>query len=110
MWTAEEARANGLINKVVPLHELEEQGEAWAERIVRLPRDGVALGKAATHLALHTLGVTAQFAYGPLLHTLATNVRYEPDEFNFMKERKVGGVRASNHAREDFYATPRRKR
>ena len=110
VWTAEEARANGLINKVVPLAELEEQGEAWAERIVCLPRDGVALGKAATHLALQSLGVTAQFAYGPLLHTLATNVRYEPDEFNFMKERKVGGVRASNHAREDFYATPGRKR
>ncbi len=110
VWSAEEAAANGLINKVVPRAELEEAGEAWAERIVRLPRDGVALGKAATHLALQSLGVTGQFAYGPLLHTLATNVRYESDEFNFMKERKVGGVRESNHARERFYVEPRRKR
>lgn len=106
VWSAEEARANGLVNKVVPLPELEESGERWAERIVRLPRDGVALGKAATNLALQSLGINSQFSYGHILHTLATNVRYEPDEFNFMKARKVSGVRASNHDRERFYAQP----
>lgn len=105
IWSAEEARANGLVNKVVPLAELDEAGERWAERIVRLPRDGVALGKAATNLALQAIGVQQQFGYGHLLHTLATNVRYEPDEFNFMKERRVGGVTAANHDREAFYRT-----
>lgn len=103
VWTAQEAKEAGLVNKVVPLAELEERGEEWAERIVRLPRDGVALGKAATNLALQSLGVHGQFAYGHLLHTLATNVRYEPGEFNFMKERRVSGVTAHIHGREDFY-------
>jgi enoyl-CoA hydratase len=103
VWSADEARANGLVNKVVPLAELEQAGEQWAERIVRLPRDGIALGKAATNMALQALGVNQQFGYGHLLHTLATNVRYEPDEFNFMKERRVRGVTAANHDREAFY-------
>lgn len=103
VWSAQEALANGLVNKVVPDTELETHGEEWAERIVRLPRDGIALGKAATNLAIQALGVHGQFAYGHILHTLATNVRYEPDEFNFMKERRDKGVRASNHDRERFY-------
>ncbi|HSW17947.1 MAG TPA: enoyl-CoA hydratase/isomerase family protein [Ramlibacter sp.] len=109
VWTAQEALANGLVNKVVPLAELQERGEAWAERIVRLPRDGIALGKAATNLAMQSLGVTSQFTHGAVLHTLATNMRWEPGEFNFMKERKVKGVRAMNHEREAFYNTERKQ-
>jgi enoyl-CoA hydratase len=103
IWSAEQALAYGLINKVVPRAELEQSGEEWAERIVRLPRDGIAVGKAATILAMQSLGLNSQFFYGSILHTLATSVRYEPDEFNFMKERREHGVRASNHAREEFY-------
>lgn len=109
VWTAQEALANGLVNKVVPQAELQERGEAWAERIVRLPRDGIALGKAATNLAMQSLGVTSQFTYGHVMHSLATNMRWEPGEFNFMKERNVKGVRAMNHEREAFYATDRKE-
>lgn len=105
VWSAQEAHANGLVNKVVPLAELEERGEEWAERIARLPRDGIALGKAATNMAMQALGVTSQFTYGPAFHTLATNMRWEPGEFNFMKERSISGVRTSTHLREAFYQT-----
>ncbi len=107
VWSAQEAHANGLVNKVVPLADLDQCGEEWAERIVRLPRDGIALGRAATTLALQALGVHNQFGYGHILHTLATNMRYEPGEFNFMKERRVSGVRAASHGRENFYAKPK---
>jgi len=108
IWSAEEARMNGLVNKVVPLAELDERGEEWAERIVRLPRDGIALGKAATTMAMQALGVSSQFAYGHVLHTLATNMRWEPGEFNFMKEKRASGVRASAHDLEAFYKTTRK--
>ncbi|HSW18191.1 MAG TPA: enoyl-CoA hydratase-related protein [Ramlibacter sp.] len=103
VWDAPTALANGMVNKVVPLESLQEAGEEWAERIVRLPRDGVALGKAATNLAMEALGISSQFAFGHILHALATNVRYEPDEFNFMKARRDKGVTASNKEREEFY-------
>ncbi|MGE4243143.1 enoyl-CoA hydratase/isomerase family protein [Ramlibacter sp.] len=108
VWDAQEARMNGLVNKVVPLAELDAKGEEWAERIVRLPRDGIAIGKAATAMAMQSLGVTAQFTYGHVLHSLATNMRWEPGEYNFMKERSVKGVRASTHDREAFYDTTRK--
>jgi enoyl-CoA hydratase len=103
VWDAQTCLANGLINKVVPLASLDDEGEEWAERIVRLPRDGIVVGKAATHLAMDSLGIASQFSYGHVLHALATNVRYESDEYNFMKQRRDKGVRASNHEREAFY-------
>jgi len=103
VWDAQTCLANGLINKVVPLASLEDAGEEWAERIVRLPRDGIVVGKAATNLAMDSLGIASQFSYGHVLHALATNVRYESDEYNFMKQRRDKGVRASNHEREAFY-------
>jgi enoyl-CoA hydratase len=109
VWDAPTALANGLINKVVAAADLTTAGEEWAERIVRLPRDGIAMGKAATNLAMSALGISTQFAYGHILHSLATNLRYEEDEFNFMKQRRDKGVRASNHDREDFYKTDKDK-
>lgn len=103
VWTAEQAHANGLVNKVVSRNELDASGEEWAERIVRLPRDGIAIGKASTILAMQSLGLNTQFAYGSIMHTLATNVRYEPDEFNFFKAKRDTGVRASTHRRENLH-------
>ena len=103
IWDAQRALSAGLINKVVPDAELMERGEEWAERIVRLPRDGIAIGKSATILAMQTLGINTQFAYGPVYHALASNMRWEEDETNFFKEKRDKGVSAANKAREERY-------
>jgi len=98
-----EAERIGLVNRAVPPEELEQAGEEWADRIVRLPRDAIAIGKAATHLALDSLGMTSQFVHGYVTHALGTNIRYEPDENNFMKERRAKGVTGAARARESRY-------
>ena len=103
IWDAHQAERNGLINKVVPDDELLERGEEWAERIVRLPRDGITIGKSATVLAMQALGINSQFAYGPVYHAIASNMRWEPDEVNFFKEKRDKGVTAANKAREARY-------
>jgi enoyl-CoA hydratase len=95
-----EAAEIGLVNKAVPREQLAEAGEEWAERIVRLPRDAIAIGKAATHMAMDSLGMTSQFIYGYVSHALGTNIRYEPDEQNFMKVRRDKGVTGASRARE----------
>lgn len=99
----EEAARQGLVNKAVPPDQLAAAGEEWAERIVRLPRDAIAIGKAATHLAMDSLGMTSQFVHGYISHALGTNIRYEPDESNFMKERGKKGVTGAAQAREERY-------
>ena len=103
IWNAEQAAAAGLINKVVPNAELAERGEEWAERIVRLPRDGITIGKSATLLAMQAIGINNQFAYGPIFHALASNMRWEEDEVNFFKQKRDKGVTAANREREARY-------
>lgn len=110
MLKPEEAVQMGLVNKVVPDAELESAGEHWAERIAKLPRDAIAFGKAATNLALDSLGMTSQFAHGYVMHALSTNIRYEEDEYNFMKKRRDEGVRSASHGREERYGDEGRDR
>lgn len=100
---AREAKDAGLVNRVVADGALEEAGEDWAERIARLPRDGIAIGKMATHMALDSLGVSSQFVHGYVAHTVGSNVRFEKDEFNFLRERRDQGVTAAIKAREGFH-------
>jgi enoyl-CoA hydratase len=103
MLEPEQAVQMGLVNKVVPDADLEAAGEDWAGRIAKLPRDAIAFGKAATHLALDSLGMASQFAHGYVVHALSTNIRYEEDEYNFMKKRRDEGVRSASHGREERY-------
>ncbi|WP_077000324.1 enoyl-CoA hydratase/isomerase family protein [Variovorax sp. KK3] len=109
MLEPQEAVQMGLVNKVVPDAELEAAGEDWAGRIAKLPRDAIAFGKAATNLALDSLGMTSQFAHGYVMHALSTNIRYEEDEYNFMKKRRDEGVRSASHGREARYGEDGRR-
>lgn len=101
--TPEAAMDAGFVNKIVPRGELDSAGEEWAEKIVRLPRDAVAFGKAAFHLAYDSLGMNTQFVQGYVMHALSTNIRFEEDEMNFMREKRNKGVAAAARDREGRY-------
>jgi enoyl-CoA hydratase len=80
----------------VPLERLEEETEHLARIVAQQPRDGIAIGKARRQLELEELGVIALSKIG-LSHTLFTNLRWEPDETNFYKERRDRGTRDAIH-------------
>jgi enoyl-CoA hydratase len=85
----------GLVNRSVPLAELDATVEAWAEKISKHARDALVTGKAMHQMALESLGAAAQFTRGFVGHTLGTNLRFEADEFNFLRERRSEGTTAT---------------
>lgn len=93
----------GLANRSVPEEELERTVEDWAQRVAQHPRDALVTGKAMWQMALDSLGSSQQFARGYVGHTLGTNLRFEPDEFNFLQQRQEKGTRSAFHGRDDFY-------
>lgn len=103
IWEAQTACEYGLINRVVGIDEFEAAGKQVIDKLAKLPRDGVAIGKASTLSCYDLLGLLSQFVIGPTYHTLATNMRWEPDEQNFMKIKSKDGVSALNKKRKDFY-------
>ena len=98
-----EAERIGLVTKAVPPDKLEEETAKIANQVALLPKDGIAIGKASNHLICDILGLSKGWSTGYLTHTLFTNLRYEPDEWVFLKERKDKGARAGFHKRDERY-------
>jgi enoyl-CoA hydratase/carnithine racemase len=80
--SADEAREKGLVNRVVPLAELDAAVEALVARIVAKPRAAIAMGKALFYRQLET-GIQA--AYDDAGQTMACNM---------MDESALEGVQA----------------
>ena len=95
-----EAERIGLVNQVVPAADLEATVTGWAHRVAQHPRDALVTGKAMYQMALDSLGGSQQFARGYVGHTLGTNLRFEEDEFNFLRERRKSGTSAAFAERE----------
>lgn len=90
----------GLVNRSVPLVDLERTVEDWAQRISKHARDALVTGKAMHQMAMESLGAAAQFGRGYVGHTLGTSLRLESDEFNFLRERKRDGTTATFKERD----------
>ncbi|RLB31748.1 MAG: enoyl-CoA hydratase/isomerase family protein [Deltaproteobacteria bacterium] len=98
-----EAERIGLVNRAVPADQLDEETKKLAKAMTLLPRDGIAIGKACARLAYDSMGLTSAFGQGYIGHTLFTNVRFEPGEFNFLKRRRDVGVRQAVKERDERY-------
>jgi len=98
-----EAERIGLVNHAVPADQLEAETRKLAKSMTLLPRDGIAIGKATARLAYDSMGLSSAFGQGYLGHTMFTNVRYEPDEFNFIKRRRDVGLKEAIKERDARY-------
>jgi enoyl-CoA hydratase len=101
--SGKEAAEIGLVNKAVPIENLQNEVEKLAKAITLLPRDGIAIGKATRHIIYERLGLTASFIPGYISHTFFTNLRWEDDEYNFFKERRSKGAKAGFHGRDERF-------
>ncbi len=96
----------GLVNLAVPLPQLQATVDDWARRIARHPRDALVTGRAMHQMAMDSLGASEQFARGFVGHTLGTNLRFEEDEFNFLRERTRQGTTATFKQRDQRFDDP----
>ena len=103
MISGKEAVQAGMVNRAVPADKLEAEVDELAQGIAKYPRDGIALGKVSRHLIYDIMGITRGLTHAYLNHTMQTNITFEPDEYNFFKERRDQGVRDAAHGKHDFY-------
>lgn len=103
-FDGKEAERIGWATKSVPPDMLEQEVDKLAQQITLLPRDGIAIGKAANHQILDILGATQGWQMAYLTHTLFTNLRFEPEEFSLLKNRKKKGAKAAFHERDNRYS------
>ena len=97
-----EAERIGLVTKSVHVDKLEGEVKTLAKDLCLMPRDGIAIGKACRHLFYDRMGLNDSFTYAYITHTMFTNVRHEPGEFNFFRERREKGAKAAFHEKDEL--------
>jgi enoyl-CoA hydratase len=103
MIDGREASRVGIVNRAVPADKLEIEVEELAAGLAKYPKDGIALGKVSRQVIYDMMGITSGLTHSFVMHTLQTNITFEPDEFNFFKERRDQGVKGAAHGKHDFY-------
>lgn len=97
-----EAEKMGLASKAVPTDKLTEEVNKIAHAICQAPLDGLVVGKLQHILALEAQQLGPDRLY-PTAHSFWTNLRYEPGEYNFVKERMLKGVKGAFTLRDDRF-------
>jgi enoyl-CoA hydratase len=101
--SGKEAADIGLATKSVPPEKLDEEVQNLAKTLAIQPRDGIAIGKAHRHLCYDVMGLSTVPTVSYVMHTLFTNLQYEPDEWIFFKERRDKGTKAAFHERDKMF-------
>lgn len=97
---AHEAKEWAVVNDVVPDDKLEEETLRWAKAVALNPADSLMIAKTHLHMMFDLLGLPGQFTAGALAYPLFTNLKWEGEEFNFLKRRAELGTTAAFAERE----------
>jgi enoyl-CoA hydratase len=108
LLTGDQVRASdlpdGTFTDVCADDKVGKRAEKWAEKCARMPADGIAIAKTGFGLVEQTMAYSGEEATGFLVHAFATNLRFEPDEFNFVKERAKLGTSGAFKRRDEHFS------
>jgi enoyl-CoA hydratase/carnithine racemase len=93
----------GIFTEVCDPDHVAARAERWSAKVARMPADGLAIAKTGFGLVEQTQAYVGEEATGFMLHAFATNLRFEDDEFNFLRERARRGTRATFGERDEHY-------
>ena len=97
---AQEAYDRGLINRVVPLDQLDDTIAGAIDAVMAVPTDGLAISKFNKRVAYDILGVRSSQMQSAMGHAMQVQQRMEKDDWNLIKERQKGGHRGAISSRD----------
>ena len=100
---ADELAPLGVFTRFVPAEDVQRTTEELAQLVARMPADGIVIAKEAYRLVEQSMGMALSEVSSYLLHAYATNLRFEDDEFNFVRTRSQSRLSESFDQAEQFY-------
>ena len=97
---AKQALDWGVINTVVPDDKLQDETMRYAKAVALNPADSLMIAKTHLHMMFDLMGMNGQFTAGALAYPLFTNLKWEDEEFNFLKRRGEVGTTGAFNERE----------
>jgi enoyl-CoA hydratase/carnithine racemase len=78
----------------------------WAEKVSRMPADGIVMAKEAFRLIEQLQAYQGEEVLDYLFHAYGTNLRFEEGEFNFLKTRAQHGTKKAFEMRDSHFDVP----
>jgi enoyl-CoA hydratase len=92
-----------VFTEVVAAEDVATRAEELAAQIAKMPADGIAIAKEAYRLVEQSQAYQGEESASVLFHAFATNLRFEEDEFNFVKERGRSGTKEAFKSRDAHF-------
>jgi len=92
-----------VFSEVVDAKDVARRSEELAALIAKMPADGITIAKEAYRLVELSTAYQGEESASVLFHAFATNLRFEPDEFNFVKERGQSGTTDAFKSRDEHF-------
>jgi enoyl-CoA hydratase/carnithine racemase len=96
----------GVFTEVVDDADVGPRASWWAEKVARMPADGIVIAKEAFRLVEQLQAYQGEEVAGYLLHAFGTNLQFEADEFNFVKARAEHGTKGAFAQRDAHFDVP----
>jgi enoyl-CoA hydratase/carnithine racemase len=96
----------GVFTEVVDDGDVAPRAEWWAQKIARMPADGIVMAKEAFRLVEQLQAYQGEEVASYLFHAFGTNLQFEDDEFNFVKLRAQQGTKRAFELRDAHFDVP----
>jgi enoyl-CoA hydratase/carnithine racemase len=100
---ASELAGLGIFTRFVPAADVTAVAEELAAQVARMPADGIVIAKEAYRLVEQSMGMALSEVCSYLLHAYGTNLQFEQDEFNFVRNRSGNDLAKTFDKAEEFY-------
>jgi enoyl-CoA hydratase/carnithine racemase len=103
---AAELEQYGVFTEIVDDAQVGERADWWAQKIARMPADGIVIAKEAFRLVEQMQAYQGGEVSGYLFHAYGTNLQFDDDEFNFVKTRAEHGTKRAFELRDAHFHVP----
>jgi enoyl-CoA hydratase/carnithine racemase len=96
----------GIFTEVTDDDAVEARAEWYAQKVARMPADGIVIAKEAFRLVEQLQAYKGEEVTSYLIHAYGTNLQFEDGEYNFVKTRAEHGVKRAFQLRDDHFEVP----
>jgi enoyl-CoA hydratase/carnithine racemase len=97
---------NEVFTEIVPDGQVAARAQWWAQKIARMPADGIVMAKEAFRLVEQLQAYQGEETLSYLIHAYGTNLQFDEGEFNFVKARAQHGTRRAFELRDAHFEVP----
>ncbi len=103
---AAELEQAGVFTEVVDDADVATRASWWAEKVSRMPADGIVMAKEAFRLVEQLQAYQGEEVVSYLVHAYGTNLQFDEGEFNFVKTRAQHGTKEAFRLRDEHFEVP----